>query len=256
MDGKDGALKGLWLRRTVGIIIGLCLVLTLIVTSVEIAAYSDYGFYEREYTKYDVNNPKGIVNIEMDELLRVTEQMMAYLRGEREDMVIYADIDGVRKEVFNDMEKYHMADVRRLFVNGLAVRRIALAVIALGIAALSMMYGFRRTLKSVFINIKRVIYGVWAAAVVVIAAAFVNFTVVFHVFHYIFFDNMAWILDPEVSRLINMLPEGFFADMAVRIGVIYILLNLIILVLAFWVKRGKIFTISQNKIIGGTYEQG
>ena len=124
------------------------------------------------------------------------------------------------------------------------------------ISFLSLIYGFRRTIKSIFINIKRVILTVWAAVLVVAAAAFVDFTAVFYIFHYIFFDNMAWQLDGEISRLINMLPEGFFIDIAIRIGVIYILSNLIILALAFWVKRGKLFSLSQKIRIGGTYEQG
>lgn len=246
----------LWIRRITGIITGSALVLILAVSSVEIAAYSDFGFYEREYTKYKVNSPEGIVNMEMDELVRVTKEMMAYLRGDRDDMVIYAVIDGTEKEMFNDIEKFHMADVRTLFIKGLNIRRISIAIVVLSISLLSIIYGFKRSIKSVFINIKRVILTVWAAAIVIVAAALVDFTTVFYIFHYIFFDNMAWQLDGEISRLINMLPEGFFIDIAIRIGVIYILSNLIILALAFWVKRGKLFSLSQKNKIGGTYEQG
>ncbi len=248
--------KNLWIRRVVGIITGIALVLIMAVTAVETAAYSDYGFYEKEYKKYNVNNPDGIVNMEMDELVRVTKEMMAYLRGDRDDMVIYAEIDGLEKEMFNDIEKYHMADVRELFIKGLNVRRISIAIVILGITFLSLIYGFKRSIKSVFVNIKRVLFTVWAAIFVVAAAAIVDFTTVFYIFHYIFFDNMAWQLDENISRLINMLPEGFFVDIAIRIGVIYILLNLIILALAFWVKRGKLFSLSQKNKIGGTYEQG
>lgn len=253
---KENKAAGLWVRRIIGIITGIALVLILAVTSVEIAAYSDFGFYEREYTKYNVNDSKGIVNMEMDELIRVTKEMMAYLRGDRDDMVIYAVVDGTEKEMFNSIEKYHMADVRTLFIKGLNIRRISIAIAVLCISLLSLIYGFKRSIKSVFINIKRVILAVWAGIIVVLAAALVDFTTVFYIFHYIFFDNTAWQLDGDISRLINMLPEGFFVDMAIRIGVIYIILNLIILALAFWVKRGKLFSLSQKNKIGGTYEQG
>ncbi len=243
-------------KRIVGIIVGICLVLVMIISAVEIAAYGDYGFYRKEYEKYNVNNPNGIVNMEMDELIRVTKEMMSYLKGDREDMVIYARIDGTEKEMFNDREKYHMADVRELFINGLEIRRLSVIIIILGITALSVLYGLKRGVKAAFENIKKVIYAVWAAAAVVAVSAAINFTGVFYVFHQIFFDNDMWLLDPETSRLINMLPEGFFVDMAIRIGVIYILLNLIILALAFLVKRGRIPLLSQKKINGGTYEQG
>lgn len=253
---KEKESAGLWLRHITGMIAGIALVLILAVSSVEIAAYSDFGFYEKEYSKYNVNNPEGIVNMEMDELVRVTKEMMAYLRGDRDDMVIYAVIDGTKKEMFNDIEKYHMADVRTLFIKGLNVRWISIAILVLCVSLLSLIYGFKRSIKYIFIDIKRVIFAVWAAVIVVAAAALIDFTKVFYIFHYIFFDNMAWQLDGDISRLINMLPEGFFVDIAIRIGVIYIILNLIILALAFWVKRGKLFSLSQKNKIGGTYEQG
>lgn len=246
----------IWIRRCIGIVVGICVVLVMIISSIEIAAYSDYDFYKKEYEKYDVNNPNGIVNMEMDELINVTKQMMSYLRGDREDMVIMTQIDGTQKEMFNDGEKYHMNDVRELFIKGLEIRRLSAIIIILGIIGLTFLYGFNKAIKSVFINIKRVILAVWAFATIVILAALVDFTSVFHVFHYIFFDNMEWILDPKVSRLINILPEGFFIDISIRIGVIYILLNLIILALAFYIKRGRIIPTNQKKNIGGTYEQG
>lgn len=255
-QSKEKEESGLWPMRIAGIITGIALVLILAVSSVEIAAYSDFGFYEKEYTKYNVNNPHGIVNMEMDELVRVTREMMAYLRGDRDDMVIYAVIDGTEKEMFNDIEKYHMADVRELFIKGLNIRRISIAIAVLCISLMTLLYGFKRSIKSVFKNIKRVIFTVWAGILVVAAAALIDFTAVFYIFHYIFFDNTAWQLDGNISRLINMLPEGFFVDIAIRIGVIYIMLNLIILALAFWVKRGKLFSLSQNNKFGGTYEQG
>lgn len=248
--------KHLWIRRSIGIVIGICLVLVMIISSIEIAAYSDYNFYKKEYEKYDVNNPNGIVNMQMDELINVTRQMMSYLRGDREDMVIMTQIDGTTKEMFNDNEKYHMKDVRELFIKGLEIRRLSAIIIILGIIGLTILYGFKKAIKSIFVNIKRVIFAVWTFAVIVILAAIVDFTSVFYIFHYVFFDNMGWILDPKVSRLINILPEGFFIDIAIRIGVIYILLNLIILALAFYIKRGRMIPKSRKKKIGGTYEQG
>lgn len=247
----------LLIRPIVGVIIGLCLILVMAISAVEIAAYSDYGFYETEYKKYNVNNPNGIVDVKMDELIRVTEEMMSYLRGNREDMVIFATVDGVEKEMFNDVEKYHMADVREIFIKALEIRRLSVIIIALGVVALGVTYGFKNIAESIFKYINRVIYGVWAFAAVVAIAAMIDFTQVFYVFHYIFFDNMGWLLDPDTSRLINMLPEGFFVDIAIRIGVIYILLNLIILALAFFIKRGSILCAGKkSRKNGGTYEQG
>ena len=48
--------------------------------------------------------------------------------------------------------------------------------------------------------------------------AMIDFTRVFTVFHEIFFSQGNWMFDPRESRMINMLPEGFFSDCALRIA--------------------------------------
>jgi integral membrane protein (TIGR01906 family) len=49
-----------------------------------------------------------------------------------------------------------------------------------------------------------------------------DFTAAFTVFHEIFFRNDLWILDPRTSLLIQIVPEPFFMDIALRIGVGYL----------------------------------
>ena len=70
-------------------------------------------------------------------------------------------------------------------------------------------------------------YG-WAVGLFLgVAAAFgglvaIDFNKYFVLFHEIFFNNDLWLLDPATDLLIRMLPEGFFFDMVIRIGVIFI----------------------------------
>lgn len=45
-----------------------------------------------------------------------------------------------------------------------------------------------------------------------------DFTKYFTYFHLIFFDNMDWYLNPKTDLLINIVPEGFFRDTALRIA--------------------------------------
>ena len=54
----------------------------------------------------------------------------------------------------------------------------------------------------------------------------------FMIFHEIFFKNDLWLLDPDTDLLIRMLPEGFFLDMAKRIGFIFLILMVIVLVIS------------------------
>ena len=48
-----------------------------------------------------------------------------------------------------------------------------------------------------------------------------NFTKYFILFHKIFFSNNLWILNPDTDRLINIVPEPFFIDTAIRIVAIF-----------------------------------
>lgn len=100
-----------------GIFTAFWLIIAFLITSVEAVAYWTPGYYEKEYTKYQVLN--DLPEMTMDDLLDVTDQMMAFLRGKREDLHVYTTMGGEYREFFNDREIAHMEDVRGLFIGGL-----------------------------------------------------------------------------------------------------------------------------------------
>ena len=57
------------LSYALGILFSFCLIVTLLITSVEAVTYWTPGYYEREYSKYNVTED---VHMEMDDLLDVT----------------------------------------------------------------------------------------------------------------------------------------------------------------------------------------
>ena len=79
------------LQRTFGMIASMAVILILLISAFEIGAYSDYGWYEKEYEKYEVLED---LEMEMDDAMYVTEEMMAYLRGNRDDLVVDTVVDG------------------------------------------------------------------------------------------------------------------------------------------------------------------
>ena len=240
------------IERIIAGILMVSMLFVLLISAVEIAVYTDYGYFEQEYEKYDVNNEKGIVNMEMDELVSVTKQMMSYLRGNREDLVIYAVIDGETKEFFNDREKSHMADVRDVFVAALDVRMFAVFMSVISFVNLYILLNWK-DIKKLLVRAYFCTIGVLAVIVsVFLIWACIDFTGLFYKFHALFFSNYEWILDPKVSRFINIVPEGFFVDTAIRIVVIFILLIVIMgALLLFANLRNK----KSRKIqLGGTYE--
>ena len=177
-----------------------------------------------EYEKYQVLD--DLPEMTMDDLLSVTDEMMAYLRGNREDLHVFTTMGGEYREFFNAREIAHMEDVRGLFLGGLGLRRLGL-MFTLAFAAL--LYFWKRGRKDRSAYLARAVpgslcagTGVFFAACLALAAVIsTDFSRYFVVFHHIFFDNDLWILDPDTDMLINIVPEAFFMDTALRIAIVF-----------------------------------
>lgn len=205
-----------YLQYLLGILCAFCLVFVLLITSVEAVTYWNPGYYEKEYTKYHVTSD---VRMEMPDLLQVTEEMMAYLRGNRADLHVPTVVDGQSREFFNEREIAHMEDVRDLFVGAIKLRRGAVVAIVVTLALLVLMKADIRRLLPRALCLGT---GLFFMSIAVLAGIIsTNFTKYFTIFHEIFFSNDLWILDPHTDLLINIVPEPFFVDTAARIGLFF-----------------------------------
>lgn len=243
MTGKETA--GLTFRYGLaGILCAFCIMLVLLITAVEIVAYKTPGYYEKEYTKYQVLD--SLPEMTIDDLLSVTEEMMAYLHGNRDDLHVFTTMGGEYREFFNEREIAHMEDVRTLFIGGLWLRRIGL-LFAVCYALTIWLRGRahaerRRRLKTLVPGSLCLGTGLsFAMALVIAGIISTDFSRYFIVFHHIFFNNDLWILDPGTDMLINIVPEPFFMDTALRIGIVFAVLILLFLGLNlfFWLRAKK-----------------
>ena len=107
------------LQRFAGILTAFCLMIILFFTSVEAVVYWTPGYFEKEYTKYQVLD--DLPSMTMDDLLDVTDQMMAYLKGKRADLHVTTHMGGETREFFNEREIAHMEDVQGLFLKAIAL---------------------------------------------------------------------------------------------------------------------------------------
>ena len=211
-----------------GLILGFALIAALLITSFEIAMYADFDVYRQEYEKYDVLSD---LNMSMDDAMDVTRQMMAYLRGEGDTLSVITTVDGREQDFFNEQDRFHMGEVRDLFIGGLNIRTGALVIAVLCILLLILT---KADLKKTVPAGYQAALAVTAAALLFLGAACaVDFNAVFVKFHHIFFDNDLWIFDPAEDYMIRMLPEGLFFDMVVRIGCIFAGLLAVLLILSF-----------------------
>ncbi len=205
--------------RLLAVIFSFFLIFTLLITSFEAVCYWNPGYYEAEFEKYDVLDSlqawRG-ETMSMEDLSAVMHQTMVYLRGDRENLIVETEISGRQAEFYNENEKSHMADVRVLFVHAVTLRALAILAI-LAIFGLLLILEHGRAfywLGSGFLRVCLAI-GILAALFGLLAAT--DFTKYFTLFHELFFSQGNWMFDPRESRMINMLPEGFFSDMALRI---------------------------------------
>lgn len=204
------------LQRLPGIVCAFCLMIVFLITSVEAVTYWTPGYYEHEYEKYNVT---AAVHMEMDDLLQVTDEMMDYLRGDRDDLHVMTVVDGSPREFFNAREIAHMEDVRGLFLGAITLRRVCLAAAAVCVLLMTALKAdLKRTLPRM-LCVGTGLFFLLAAGIGLLIAS--DFSRYFVVFHHIFFDNDLWILNPATDLLINIVPEPFFADTALRIGLTF-----------------------------------
>ena len=208
------------LQRFAGILTAFCLMIILFFTSVEAVVYWTPGYFEKEYTKYQVLD--DLPSMTMDDLLDVTDQMMAYLIGNKAELSVITDVDGEIQDFFNEQDRLHLADVRNLFLGGLKLRNYALILATILMIVLKAKKAdFRRLVPQGYLQ---ALFVYLILAVILGVAMSIDFTSCFTLFHKLFFTNNLWIFDPETDYMIRMLPEGFFLDMVIRVGVIFIVL--------------------------------
>lgn len=228
-------MKGL--RWIAGGAASVAAVVILLISGFQAAMYADFGVYEREYTKYQVLRE---LDMEMEDAMYVTREMMAYLKGDRERLSVVTTVEGTEQDFFNEQDRLHMDDVQGLFLGGLALRRGAFAVLAAALVFLAA--ACRKEIWRTLARSFQVVLGILAALILFLGIAMArNFNAVFTKFHEIFFDNDLWIFDPAEDYMIRMLPEGLFFDMVIRIGGIFLagLTVLLILSIVYTVRSGK-----------------
>ncbi len=209
-------------------------IIALLIGSIEIATFSSLSFYEKQYEK---NNVLDAVGMEMDDLMDLTEYMLDYLEGKEDILSFTTTMWGEERDFFNDKERAHMEDVKRLNTNALTVMYscASSSIICLGFFAASFFTPRRRRLAQDFlptlcrcITIGTLVFiGFFLIGALVVST---NFEYYWNIFHKIFFTNDLWLLDPSTDMLINIVPLNFFTALVIRCALLFMLMILIMLI--------------------------
>ena len=100
------------LLRFISALCGAFVVLGVILNCVNFFCFYR-PFYEHEYAKLGTAQQIGMSS---EDLQRATDALLEYLKDDRQNLAFRAKIGGQEREVFNEREKLHMEDVKRLYL--------------------------------------------------------------------------------------------------------------------------------------------
>lgn len=196
------------MKRLGTAILSILISIVVLLSIVEIMVRWD-NFFERQYIE---NQVAFTTQIELDELMAITDEIQDYLLGNRTDFNIGGTVDSTYQEVFNEREIVHMEDVKVLFDRGLIIRNISFILMI--ILGATFWIKSRKSLYNSMIYSSISFITIGTALILLLVS---NFNKYFNIFHEIFFDNDYWILDPSNSVLINMVPLNFFISITAYI---------------------------------------
>ena len=220
-------------------ICGLCLLLILLITSLQAVCYWLPDWWRNEYAKYDTpSNVRG--EMSLDDAVHVTEDMLEYCIGRLDTLDdTEATIDGVTAPFFTDREKAHLADCRELFQKGIKARVIACLLLVAFVIYIYVHNGKQKAPVLLAKGYLRSLGFVVVLAAIIAVLCVIDFTHVFTVFHHIFFDNDLWILYPDKDNLINIMQEDVFSDAAIWIAGIWLAVDTVFAAISVFVLKNS-----------------
>ena len=171
-------------------------------------AFNNTGLYEGGFEKYGISRASGISPAE---LRQVAVDIRAYFNSGDEPLSLRARVFGSERELFNEKEVHHMADVKRLVWGVYA----AFAVSATGLLGLTAAGFARRQREYLPTLARRTLWGGGLTVGLLMTfglVAAVGFDMLFLLFHRISFANDFWKLDPRTDYLVLLFPQGFWFD--------------------------------------------
>lgn len=174
------------------------------------------SFYTKQFKIWGVDRTTGMSAEDLDMAIDV---LLDYLEDSRDDIDVEAEKFGTVSPVYYEREILHMVDVKVLYQRCHAVMYIS---IALALTLCCVLWTVCKKNPGLFLNSLVNGYRFRLVAFVVFfafmgGAMAINFDAFWITFHHIFFRNDLWLLDPRYSTMINMLPEGLFNAMCLRI---------------------------------------
>ena len=185
----------------------------------------DINFYKEFYQKENIAN---YIDTSSDNLINNTQNLLNYLNKKEQ----------LNTDWFSEKDILHMVDVQNLYtfsynimIYCLLTLIISTIIIILILRGKSLLY-----ITKIFNKVLLLFIVLVGGLSAVIAYNFNSFWIKFHT---TLFSNELWLLSPNESNLIKMVPEEFFISLITKI-IIYILILFILLFTSNIVIRKKL----------------
>ena len=185
----------------------------------------DINFYKEFYQKENIAN---YIDTSSDNLINNTQNLLNYLNKKEQ----------LNTDWFSEKDILHMVDVQNLYTFSHSIMIycfitfiLSTIIIILNLRGKSLLY-----ITKIFNKVLLLFIVLVGGLSAVIAYNFNSFWIKFHT---TLFSNDLWLLSPNESNLIKMVPEEFFISLITKI-IIYILILFILLFTSNIVIRKKL----------------
>lgn len=208
------------LTKLMIVLMALCLNLVYLSGAIQYGA-TDESFFDKTFAKLDSQSKTGL-NDEDFEAVKL--KLIDYVGLRTKNFSVPVTLEGKTVDFFNERERAHMIDVQNLFYLNDWILKGAITCLVL----LYLLGRFALKKQKLLVD-SLSISGIVMLVVMGFLGLLVSqdFNAVFIKFHELFFTNDLWLLDPTTDRMIVLLEEQFFNDIAIHIGVYTLLLALL-----------------------------
>lgn len=207
---ERGHLKGRVSKGLIVVIMAICFSLVYLSSAIQFGS-TDEAFFDRTFTKLD---SRAKIGLNEGDFEAVKQKLIDYVGLRTKTFSVPVTLNGERVDFFDARERAHMVDVQNLFVLNDHILKGAIGLIILLYCVGKYGLKHRRLMAhSLALSgpLMLIVMGILGGLIAR------DFEGTFIRFHQLFFTNDLWLLDPAKDRMIVLLEEQFFNDMAIHI---------------------------------------
>lgn len=184
------------------------------------------------YTNHKYEIEKNLL-MSSEELDKVTEKMVSYVKGQTESPQTVVEINGTKVDFFNDKELKHLFDVRELIYKLYGAMFVLFVVFVLGESMLQKSKAYCEMINGVF--------GAWGILLLFVLGigviALLDIDIIINGVHQIFLSNSNWVLNPSLDRSVWMFMTNMYQDVLIAMGLIIGTIAIVTITIAIVAKK-------------------